>query len=277
MPHIKNPSAIRPGDRILGRFVCEKLLGEGGMSLVFLVSDEGRGGGREALKLLKTKGMQRDWPRLLCQEFENIQRLCHPGFVEVHEMGFDPGSGLPFFTMEPLVGTGLLQACRDGGVIKLAAILGKALEALDFLHGHGLLHYDLKPSNIFVTEGGRVVLMDLALAGPPGRSTIHKGTPAYAAPVMICRRHADAWLDLYSLGASLYHCLASRPPFRGTIHQVLAGHLYRLPGPLALWGRARILERFAFRLMAKDPKERFPTAAAALTWLRRHRPSVPES
>jgi hypothetical protein len=264
---IEAPSPPRAGERVAGRYVCSKLLGSGGMGQVLLAEDELEHGRRVALKLLRHDAFRPEWVDLLKAEFGALARLRHPGLVEVFEFGVDPASGLPYLTLEPLKGTSILRAPLARDAHGLVDISIQALKALAFIHAEGYLHYDLKPSNVFVTDQGQVKLMDFALTGSPGRSALHKGTPAYAAPEMIRLEPVDRRLDLYSLGATLYHVLAGRPPFGGSLTDVLRGQLYRAPPPLALTDERRFLERFVFRLLAKRPEDRYFSAEQALTEL----------
>jgi eukaryotic-like serine/threonine-protein kinase len=250
------------------------------MGRILLVQDELEHGRHVALKLLRRDVLRPDWVALLKTEFRALAQLRHPGLVEVYDFGTDRASDLPYYTMEALRGWSLLQAPQAQDHAGLVEVLGQVLRALAFIHAAGFIHYDLKPSNVFVTEAGQAKLMDFALTGTAGRSEMHKGTPAYAAPEMIRLEPVDRRLDLYSLGATLYHVLAGRTPFRGTLREVLRDHLYRLPPPLALEGACSYLEPFVFRLLAKRPEDRFYSAEHALSELAalsRHHVSVAAS
>src|SRR5262245_36739416 len=143
------------GTRIAGRYHCVALLGSGGMGQVFLVQDELEHGRPLALKLLRPDAFRPDWVELLKTEFAALARLRHPGLVEVYEFGVDPASGLPYFTLEPLRGTGLLKSQTARSLAGLLDIIFQTLKALAFIHVQGFLHYDIKPSNVFVTEQGQ--------------------------------------------------------------------------------------------------------------------------
>jgi serine/threonine protein kinase/tetratricopeptide (TPR) repeat protein len=126
----------------------------------------------------------------------------------------------------------------EGGLLKGLGLLQRVCETLAFLHGEGVIHRDLKPTNIFVRQGGEPVLVDFGLAedvsGVTGREQIElsqriSGSPSYMSPEQIQGDPLDARSDLYSLGCILYELLTGQPPFAGSRTQAIQGHLERHP------------------------------------------------
>jgi len=161
------------------------------------------------------------------REFRAIERLTHPNLVRLYELGADEG-GL-YYTMEAIEGEDLASYCRHGDpASRLAGVLPQLLDALAFLHAHGVVHCDLKPSNVLVRSSGALTLLDFGVlaelsTGASDRSIA--GTPAYLAPERIRGAPATPATDLYSLGCTLFEIFAGRPPFLGSVTSVLAAHV----------------------------------------------------
>jgi serine/threonine protein kinase len=156
-------------------------------------------------------------------------------------------------------------AGRLNDVLRLFRML---CEPLSYLHARGIVHCDLKPSNVSLRADGRPVIMDFGLTararGAVGREALDPGghlvgTVVYLSPEQVRREVLDARTDLYALGCMLYEAVAGVVPFRGpTTEQVFAQHLYEPPLPLSTWveGVDPRLEKLIFRLLAKERRER---------------------
>lgn len=148
----------------------------------------------------------------LIDEGRLLMRLDHPHVVRCYEVAEDPR---PFIVLETLSGQTLAHMVRVGGLLadEEAAHFGLQIgAAVRYLHGHGLLHLDLKPSNA-IAENGRARLIDLGLAGPPGRVKAGRGTWCYLAPEQARGEVAGPATDVWGLGATLYEALSGWPPF----------------------------------------------------------------
>jgi eukaryotic-like serine/threonine-protein kinase len=204
----------------------------------------------------------------------------HPNVASVFERG-ETDDGQPFLVMERVCGEALgLRVEREGPLPprRAAAIVGQILEGLDAMHRAGIVHGDVKSDNVLIRTGDgacdAVVLIDFGLAhieAAPPRTVLDEdqvaGTPDYMAPEIIGGRGASPASDLYAVGVVLYELLTGRTPFRGgTPAQVLQRHLHDTPVPLSTrapdWSIPHQLERIVMRALAKDVRERFPSALA---------------
>jgi serine/threonine protein kinase len=235
---------LAPGDVLRGRYRVQALLGQGGMGTVFEAVDQYRldrsnGEQKVALKVLHTAVIQR--PRLFAElrrEFQHLQSLSHPNIVRVHE--FDRDGDLAFFTMEYLSG------------VLLSRVLATHIAALDrryawsiardvgaavvHAHSRGVVHGDLNPNNIFITDNGEVRVLDFGAAHPLRRTPwisefessqqINVATPTYASCQLLEGETADARDDVYALACITYVLLTGNHPYRG--HSALKARTSKL-------------------------------------------------
>ncbi len=203
--------------RIPGRYQVLGTLGEGGMGVVYRVRDEATGA-EVALKVVPRTGGRSG----LSAEFAALARLEHPNIVRVFDLG-RTGSGDDFFTMELVRGRDLRALAPRPDAPELYPLLAGAARALAFLHARGLVHADIKPSNLLVDESllatapeRALKLVDFGLAAPLAdpQAAAARGTFPYAAPEVYAGR-LDARSDLYALGTVLYEVLAGTLPYRG--------------------------------------------------------------
>jgi serine/threonine protein kinase/WD40 repeat protein len=265
-PPVEGYPAV-PGYEVLGE------LGRGGMGVVY----QARQVGLDRLVALKVvlAGAHADADDLarFRREAEAIARLHHPNVVTIYEAG--EHHGLPYLAMELCPAGSLVRRLADGPLAPRQAATWTAALArgVHAAHQAGIIHRDLKPANVLLTADGTPKVTDFGLAKKLDASTALTrsgdilGTPSYMAPEQAGGRTLEVGpaSDVYALGAVLYACLTARPPFHAatpmdTILQVLADP----PVPPSRLRRQvpAALEAICLKCLAKDPSQRYPSAAA---------------
>ena len=265
---------------IANRYEVLRPLGSGGMGDVFLVRDE-RDGAELALKRLRDVA-----PSALARlrdEFAALARLAHPNIVGVFDYGSLP-EGSAFFTMEYLAGKPLDEAVLPGDVAGVLRAVRDIAAGLEALYSAGLVHCDLKPSNLFVVPepgtGERTRILDFGLAGHLAESGDGRarGTPGYVAPEVLDGGPPTQASDRYALGATLYRVLAGRTPFPGRdAAEILRVQRRGRPSalPLRNAGVPRAFETAILNLLEPDPGLRAPSLVELLDLAERYAGPAP--
>jgi serine/threonine protein kinase/Tfp pilus assembly protein PilF len=207
-------------------------LGEGGMGVVYLAEDLTLGR-RVALKFLSTT--TKDYRARFLREVRAVSALSHPNIATVYNYG-ETDAGQPYFAMELIEGQPLNEKLREGSLAlpEAVRIVSYIAEALGEAHRKGVVHRDVKPSNVIVTERGQVKVLDFGLVkqiseqstpgGGPDRKTLPStrtrsdvivGTPLYLSPEQATGKTIDGRSDLFALGAVLYECITGQSAFGG--------------------------------------------------------------
>ncbi|MEZ4333258.1 MAG: protein kinase [Myxococcota bacterium] len=252
------------------RYELLEEIGRGGMGVVYKARDT-RLGRIVALKRLP-EGLRRHHPRALqffLREAQSAARLNHPNIVTVFDA--DQQDGQFFITMELLEGQPLHTILRERGQLSAASVVGIARQAcrgLEYAHGQGVIHRDVKTANLFATTDRVIKIMDFGLAKVleevRGATTLVSGTPYYMSPEQVLGEDVDHRTDLYSLGATLFELATGRVPFDAG---EVAYHHRHTPAPDPRTLRPDLPESLAgliVKLLAKDPADRFATAGAVL-------------
>lgn len=214
-----------PSLHTIGPYRTLKLLGEGGMGVVYLAEREDLGS-QVAIKILPNAWMSPARRERFALEERTQSRLLHPSIARLYDAG-TLQDGTPWFAMEYVEGLPITQYCdRNGASLQERLGLFRSVcEAVQYAHQQAILHRDLKPSNILVKTDGTVRLLDFGIAkqldGAEGslertRTGLQLATPAYAAPEQIRGEPAAIQADVYSLGMILYELCTGRLPFSET-------------------------------------------------------------
>jgi tRNA A-37 threonylcarbamoyl transferase component Bud32 len=265
-----NGEDSRVGGGWLGRYQLRDRIGQGGFATVYRAWDSALS--REvALKLLLPHLMDdADTRARFIEEARLLARLRHPNIVTVFDV--EDARERVLFTMELIDGVTLSEITAAGTRLPLTQTLDLLRgigDAVDHLHGAGIIHRDIKPSNVMWEPAGRVVLMDLGIARTlntsrtPSRELL--GTPGVIAPEQIRGEPAGPAADVYALGVMAYQLLGGRPPFEGDAGAVLHAHAYAAPPPLYAHapGMPDAVYAAIDAAMAKEPAQR-PSSARAL-------------
>ena len=271
------PDAEAPGQpqwigKVLGHFKLIRLIGQGSMGFVVQAMDVHLQR-IVALKVLRKRieGLaEENRTRQFLREAQAAARIEHPNVIQVYEIS--QHEGWWYIAMEWLEGQDLRRVVRAAGPLppaRACPVVADAATALSVAHESGIIHRDVKPSNLMITRTGRCKLTDFGFVrmndpGDPFDFTDRSvGTPQFMAPEVIQGHQPTAAVDVYSLGATLHYALLGRAPYvGGTVSEICKQHLNAPPPdirkhlamcPVSL---ARLIER----AMAKDPADR-PSAA----------------
>jgi len=252
----------------IGRYRIERELGRGSMSIVYEAFDP-HINRHLAVKVLRERYARdlKSRQRFL-REARSAGGLSHANIVTVFDVG--QHEGLPFLVMERLRGQSLEEYLDDGGQLSVREVIAIGIQlagALDYAHDRGVIHRDVKPSNIyFDPESGLVKLVDFGIAAISDRTRADgeqfetiAGTPKYMAPEQIQGGELDGRADLYALGIVLYRLLAGCVPFKADSIGALIHQIVHRPPPRLQPRDDRTpvdLIELVHRLLAKDPGSR---------------------
>ncbi|MFI7634662.1 serine/threonine-protein kinase [Nonomuraea sp. NPDC049400] len=247
-----------------GRYRLLRTIGKGGMGTVWQAHDEVLGRDvavKEVLPPPDLTGPERDvFAVRTFREARAAGRVAHPGVATVYDVLEEHGH--PWIVMQLVHSRTLGELIREDGPMPPAeaAKLGlQLMEALRAAHAAGVLHRDVKPDNVLLTEDGRAVLTDFGIAttedeAPVTRTGILIGTPAFMAPERAAGGQARPASDLWSLGVTLYMAVEGHSPFqRDNALATLSAVMHAEPAPLA---RAGVLAPVLLGLLRKNPAER---------------------
>jgi serine/threonine-protein kinase len=257
----------------IGHWRIARLVGAGGMGRVY-AAVQPEIGARVAIKVLKRESLD---DTSMIERFFNEARavnlIKHEAIVDVIDLARLP-DGSPYIVMEYLDGAPLAAIFKRAGRIALgtlARIVGDVLGALAAAHAKGIVHRDLKPDNVFISPSGRVTVLDFGIAklvredrSSSTRTGALLGTPAYMSPEQARSQPLDARTDLYAAGVMLYEGATGALPFvAANLFDLLKLHVEAKPAPPRN-RNAEIpaaLEAVILRALAKDPADRFASAA----------------
>src|SRR5436190_13763349 len=255
-------------ERVLqGRYKIEEPLGVGGSSQVYLARDQALN--RDvALKVLDAPAAaDGNTRRMFVKEARALAQLSHPNIVAVYDVGEVDGS--PFIVMEYLAGGSLKQKIEAAGPLKPGEAVRVAVEVangLAFAHSKGIIHADLKPSNILFDANETAKICDFGIARTPQEDADTPqlyATAMYVAPERVEGKSTTVQSDVYGLGLVLYEALVGKPPFTSSNAAVLMrDHVVRQPVPPSHLRPSlpKELDSVALKALAKQPNLRYQKA-----------------
>jgi eukaryotic-like serine/threonine-protein kinase len=260
-------------ERIAGRYRLEGRLGAGGMSTVRLAFDE-RLERQVAVKLLAEHLADDDnFVSRFRREALAAARLVHPNIVQVFDFGLEDTTGQHYIVMEFVPGKSCAEILREQRVMPVDDVLdivGQACRGLDHAHRNGVVHRDVKPGNLMLSEDGVIKLADFGIAKAAEHSSITQigsvlGTAAYLAPEQARGEEAGPAADQYALGVVTYQMLAGRLPYEATSLTELAFKQQRETPPLLHEANPEVppaLGHAVARALALDADARYTHAVA---------------
>jgi serine/threonine-protein kinase len=286
------PAAGAPPPRTLGPYRIEKVLGEGGMGIVYL-AERSDLQSKVAIKVLRDAWLSPARRVRFAAEQRTLAQLTHPAIARIYDAD-TTSDGTPWFVMEYVPGVPITEYCRTNATSiegRLELFRG-VCEAVQHAHAHAVIHRDLKPSNILVKPDGTIKLLDFGIAKhldaleaeiDQTRTGLRLMTPAYAAPEQIRGDRVGIRTDVYALGVILYELLCGRLPFDLSTStpaeavSVILEHepekpsvVARRPGGLDPRGRSAgrtswaDLDVLCLAAMHKDPARRYATVDALI-------------
>ena len=262
----KAVASLKVGMKISERYLLLSRLAIGGMGEVWQTLDE-KTGERLALKILRPElaGKKLFLSRLQIEAY-NASRVHHPNLAEVHASGEDAGLG--WISMELVDGVSLTEILDQEHTLEtdfLLSVLYQTADALNAVHGAGIVHRDIKPGNIMVTPTGEVKLTDFGISKAPGQVNLTQagmvmGTAQYLPPEQAMGQPATPAGDLYALGVIAYEALAGKRPFSGDKPVDIAFAHVNKPVPALPDSVAPSLRELVMELLEKEPQKRLASA-----------------
>ncbi len=259
-----------------GSFLLIELLGAGGMGGVYRAKDEALNREVAIKVMLQSLGDDVDFVETFQREAQAAAQLNNPHIAQIYSFGQQYGQ--PYIVME-LVPHGSLEQLMidcDGVEPSVAITIGAQIaEGLKEASDAGLVHGDVKPENILFDDEGNAKLVDFGLVAlSSGNANEVWGTPFYIAPEKVRRQKSDHRSDIYSLGATIYHAIANRPPFDGPdATAVVKARFEAPPKPLSEVVGHEIpaeVEALIQRMLETDPAKRYPTYGSLLGDMKRY-------
>ncbi len=269
-------------------------LGEGGMGVVYLAEDTNLAR-RVAMKFLSTT--TKEYRARFLREARAISALTHPNIATVFDYG-ETAAGQPYIVMELIKGESLSDKLRKGSLPLREAvrIVSNIAEALGEAHHQGVVHRDVKPSNVVITERGQVKVLDfglvkqiaghVTLGGDPNQKTLPStrtrsdvivGTPLYLSPEQATGRRVDGRSDLFALGAVLYECITGQSAFGGDSILEIGAQVIHVTPIVPSKINDRIppeLDRITMKAIEKKIEARYQSADELIADLRLVLPSL---
>lgn len=277
------PPTKTPG-QLVGRYRLDRLIGDGGSSVVWLAHRDDTSRQAVAVKYLKSGLLTAATRERFLTEQQLLAKLSHPHIVQMLDVGIS-AENVPFLVMEFVDGENIVAHARALPVRQRLHVFLALASAVSFAHRNLILHRDIKPGNVMVTRAGVVKLLDFGigrfLSSDADTATQQRAlTPAYAAPEQFRHSTPSTSMDVFSLGAVLYELLCGQPPFASASRRGMAAH--EPPPPSATLqahdAAARALRQaltgdldmIVLHAMRHDPAQRYASVDAMADDVRRY-------
>src|SRR6266571_4258929 len=280
IPTLPKPGVTPPpsmAERHIGKYVVKRELGRGGMGAVYLAEQTGLGREVAIKELIPSAAADPIALKRFLQEAQVMARTSHPNLVQVYDM--EQIQGANYIVLEFVRGKSLRDWLNRGAIPlpQVFAVMHGVLQALDYAHRHAIVHRDMKPENVLLSDEGDVKVADFGIArltddsaGPGSTATktgTTVGTPQYMSPEQVASSKVDGRSDLYSAGIMFYELIVGEPPFTASEADgpftLMAKHVQAPPRPPSVLkpGLDPQLEEIVLRSLAKRPEDRFQTGA----------------
>ena len=270
---IATPPA-HPVERYIGKYRVKGELGRGGMGAVYLAEQPGLGREVAIKELIQSAATDPVALKRFLQEAQVMARTSHPNLVQVHDLELTGETN--YIVLEFVRGKSLRDWLNRGAIPppQVFAVMHGVLQALDYAHRHAIVHRDMKPENVLLSEDGMVKVADFGIArltddtgvgGTATKTGTTVGTPQYMSPEQVASSKVDGRSDLYSAGIMFYELVAGEAPFTANESDgpftLMAKHVQAPPKPPSLHrpGLDMALEEAILKSISKRPEDRYQT------------------
>jgi serine/threonine protein kinase len=268
------PTPLPTGDRYIGKYRIKSELGRGGMGAVYLAEQPGLGREVAIKELIQSAAADPVALQRFLQEAQVMARTSHPNLVQVHDLEIMGNAN--YIVLEFVRGNSLRDWLNRGQIAppQVFAVMHGVLQALDYAHKHAVVHRDMKPENVLLSDEGMVKVADFGIARLTDDSGVGNtatktgttvGTPQYMSPEQVASSKVDGRSDLYSAGIMFYELVAGQPPFTATEADgpftLMAKHVQAPPKPPSVYrpGLDTGVEQLILKSLSKRPEDRFQT------------------
>jgi serine/threonine-protein kinase len=264
----------QPAERRIGKYIVKGELGRGGMGAVYLAEQPGLGREVAIKELIQSQVADPIALKRFMQEAQVMARTSHPNLVQIHDL--EQIGDANYIVLEFVRGQSLRDLVNKGSVPlpKTFAVMHGVLQALDYAHTRAIVHRDMKPENVLLSDDGDVKVADFGIArlmddsgaGQAATKTgTTVGTPQYMSPEQVASSKVDGRSDLYSAGIMFYELVVGQPPFTASEADgpftLMAKHVQAPPKPPSVHkpGLDMGLEEVILKSLSKRPEDRYQT------------------